>query len=192
MQSPTKLRVVLASNSPRRRQLLRYILEDFDIAEPRDIDETYPANLAPEEIAPYISCVKARGYGDLATEGRLVLTADTVVILDNEILGKPHSEAEAVEMLHRLSERTHKVVTGVTLHSPDRVETFAEITRVHFGSLNDSEIEQYVAQYKPFDKAGAYGIQEWVGCAGIRGIEGCFYNVMGLPLNTLYNRLRTF
>lgn len=192
MESPTKLRVVLASNSPRRRQLLRYVLDDFDIAEPRDIDETYPIGLSPEEIAPYISRVKARGYGDLATEGRLVLTADTVVILDNKILGKPHSETEAVEMLRRLSGRTHRVITGVTLHSADRVETFAETTKVHFGPLSDSEIAQYVAQYKPYDKAGAYGIQEWVGCVGIRGVEGCFYNVMGLPLNMLYEHLRRF
>lgn len=199
--------VMLASNSPRRRELLGLILPAFTIAPRRDIDEAYPADLAPADVPAYLSRLKADAYADLLTPDTLLITADTVVISElsefsefsefsesSKILGKPHSEAEACAMLRSLAGRTHTVVTGVTLRSGSgsRNETFSETTRVTFGPLTDSEIAQYVARYRPLDKAGAYGIQEWLGAAAIARIDGCFYNVMGLPLHALYRHLTAY
>lgn len=196
--------VMLASNSPRRRELLGLILPAFTIAPRRDIDEAYPADLAPADVPAYLSRLKADAYADLLTPDTLLITADTVVISEasepsefsesSKILGKPHSEAEACAMLRSLAGRTHTVVTGVTLRSGSgrRDETFSETTRVTFGPLTDSEIAQYVARYRPLDKAGAYGIQEWLGAAAIARIDGCFYNVMGLPLHALYRHLTDY
>ncbi len=193
--------VMLASNSPRRRELLGLILPEFSIAPRRDIDEAYPADLAPAAVPAYLSRLKADAYADLLTPDTLIITADTVVISEpsefsesSKILGKPHSEAEACAMLRSLAGRTHTVVTGVTLRSGSgrRDETFSETTRVTFGPLTDSEIAQYVARYRPLDKAGAYGIQEWLGAAAIARIDGCFYNVMGLPLHALYRHLTAY
>ena len=195
--------VMLASNSPRRRELLGLILPAFSIAPRRDIDEAFPADLAPADVPAYLSRLKADAYADLLTPDMLLITADTVVISEHSefsessepsILGKPRSEAEACEMLRSLAGRTHTVVTGVTLRSGSgrRDETFSETTRVTFGPLTDSEIAQYVARYRPLDKAGAYGIQEWLGAAAIARIDGCFYNVMGLPLHALYSHLKAF
>lgn len=183
---------ILASNSPRRRSLLSYILPDFDIAPSRDIDESFPENLPVEEVAPYLSRVKADGYKDLVADGDILITADTVVILDGKILGKPKTESGAIEMLKALSGQTHTVVTGVTLMSPTNTDTFSETTHVTFDKLSDKQIESYVAEFKPLDKAGAYGIQEGIGATGISGIVGCFYNVMGLPLHTLNKHLDNF
>lgn len=202
--------VMLASNSPRRRELLGLILPAFSIAPRRDIDEAYPADLAPADVPAYLSRLKADAYADLLTSDMLLITADTVVISEraessehsefsehsecSKILGKPRSEAEACEMLRSLAGRTHTVVTGVTLRSGSgrRDETFSESTRVTFGPLTDSEIAQYVLRYRPLDKAGAYGIQEWLGAAAIARIDGCFYNVMGLPLHALYRHLKAY
>lgn len=193
--------VMLASNSPRRRELLGLILPAFSIAPRRDIDEAYPADLAPADVPAYLSRLKADAYADLLTPDMLLITADTVVISEHsefsessKILGKPRSEAEACEMLRSLAGRTHTVVTGVTLRSGSgrRDETFSETTRVTFGPLTDSEIAQYVLRYRPLDKAGAYGIQEWLGAAAIARIDGCFYNVMGLPLHALYSHLKAY
>lgn len=199
--------VMLASNSPRRRELLGLILPAFTIAPRRDIDEAYPADLAPADVPAYLSRLKADAYADLLTPDTLLITADTVVISEpsefsessessesSKILGKPRSEAEACAMLRSLAGRTHTVVTGVTLRSGSgrRDETFSETTRVTFGPLTDSEIAQYVARYRPLDKAGAYGIQEWLGAAAIARIDGCFYNVMGLPLHALYRHLTAY
>lgn len=186
--------VRLASNSPRRRELLGMILPGFAIAEKRDIEETYPPTLAPEEVPAYLSRLKADAYADTLRPGELIITADTVVILDGRILGKPAGHDEAVAMLRSLSGRTHTVVTGVTLTALDgkRRDTFSVSTDVTFGELADEEIDLYVERFRPFDKAGAYGIQEWVGAAAIKRIEGSFYNVMGLPLHALYMRLRDF
>lgn len=192
MLKPTDKRIVLASNSPRRRELLALIDDDFIISEPREVDENYPANLPAHEVSPFISRKKAEAYRAVIVPGEIIITADTTVINGNRILGKPKSSEEAVEMLISLMNHTHEVVTGVTLTSKDRQETFAEITKVTFGNVSCNEIENYVRQYNPIDKAGAYGIQEWIGCVGITGIEGCFYNVMGLPLNALYNHLKNF
>lgn len=188
----TGANVLLASNSPRRRELLHLLIPDFGIAASRDVDETFPRNLPAEQVAPYISRKKADAYREDLTPGEIIITADTVVINGGKILGKPHSEQEAVEMLHALMGHTHTVVTGVTLTSVIATETFSEQTQVDFATLTDAEIRTYVHNYHPLDKAGAYGIQEWIGCAGIRGIRGCFYNVMGLPLHSLYNHLKNF
>lgn len=185
--------VVLASNSPRRRELLFMLLPAFIVAESRDVDESYPDQIPAEEVPVYISKAKAAAYSDMLTPGRLLLTADTVVICDGEILGKPHGGRQAaIDMLRKLSGRTHSVVTGVTLTSDTKSESFSEVTKVTFAELPGALIEEYVDLAKPYDKAGAYGIQEWIGAVGISGIEGCYYNVMGLPVHALYNHLRDF
>lgn len=185
-------KIILASGSPRRRELLGLVTDNFTVAPSRDIDESYPDTLAPDQVPVFLSQLKARGYDDLTADGSIVLTADTVVIVDEQILGKPAGRDEAIAMLRMLSGRAHRVVTGVTLHTADRSASFATTTTVHFAPLTDSEIEHYVDTYRPFDKAGAYGIQEWIGAIGITGIEGCFYNVMGLPLHDLYRHLKEF
>lgn len=186
------MRLLLASNSPRRRELLRLIDPDFAIASMHDIDETYPSTLAPAEVPLFLSQLKARAYSQDLVDGEVIITADTVVINHGQILGKPHSEQEAVDMLLSLMGHTHTVVTGVTLTSTEKTDSFAESTEVTFDTISKSEIEWYVRNYRPFDKAGAYGIQEWIGCVAISSIRGCFYNVMGLPLHTLYQHLQQF
>ncbi|MDE6207392.1 MAG: Maf family nucleotide pyrophosphatase [Muribaculaceae bacterium] len=186
--------IVLASNSPRRRELLSMIAPGFIIAPPRSIEEKYPSDLTPTEVPAYLSRLKSDAYADILTPGELLITADTVVIADGKILGKPHDADDAVSMLKTLRDATHTVVTGVTLRSLDgrRDVTFSESTQVTFGHLSDAEIQRYVELYRPFDKAGAYGIQEWIGASAICGISGCFYNVMGLPLHALYGHLKEF
>ena len=185
-------KVVLASGSPRRRELLAYIIPYFSIADNRDVKESYPADLDPVRVPEYLSQLKASAYTDLLQPDELLITADTVVILDNEILGKPRDNADACRMLGLLSDKVHTVVTGVTLTAPDRTVTFSERTSVEFGHLGTEEIRDYVELYRPLDKAGAYGIQEWAGAAAIKKIEGCYYNVMGLPLHALYTHLKDF
>ena len=192
MKSPVDKHIVLASNSPRRRQLLGHIIPEFDIAPARDIDETYPEDLDALEVAPYVSLKKAEGYADLVDKDTLLITADTVVIIDNQILGKPRSAEQALQMLKTLSGRMHRVVTGVTLKSVEKALTFSNVTEVYFDDMTDDELMRYIDEFKPFDKAGSYGIQEWIGCRGIKGVKGCFYNVMGLPMNDLYNHLNLF
>ncbi len=188
------VRVLLASNSPRRRELLGLIVPHFEIASGRDVDEVYPADLPPAEVPAFLSRLKASAYAADLRPGDLLITADTVVILDGEIMGKPHSRDEAVSMVRRLAGNTHTVVTGVTLTSPEgkRSDTFSVSTQVTFGHLDDAEIEAYVDTFSPYDKAGAYGIQEWVGAAAIKSIDGSFYNVMGLPMHALYIHLKNF
>lgn len=188
-----KVKVLLASNSPRRRQLLQMILPSFEIADNIDVDESYPADMKPEEVPAYIAVLKAKAHDDLLEDDELMITADTVVILDGHIYGKPHTREEAVDMLGRLAGRTHHVVTGVALSAKGRVcDVFSETTAVRFANLSKVQIEEYVDRYRPFDKAGAYGVQEWVGAVGISGLDGCYYNVMGLPLHTLYEHLARF
>lgn len=186
------MKLLLASNSPRRRELLALLDFDYEIVEPRDVDETYPSDLPSEDVAPYLSALKAKAYAGLPAGDEVVVTADTVVICDGMILGKPKDRSQAIEMLARLSDKTHHVVTGVTLMSADKTVTFSETTSVTFDKLSDDIITYYVDRYRPFDKAGAYGIQEWIGCIGISSIQGCYYNVMGLPLHSLYTHLRSF
>lgn len=182
--------LVLASGSPRRRELLSMLGIKFEQCSV-DVDETYPADLPALEVAPYLSALKARHYRDHSMlPGQLVITADTVVIAHGEVLGKPSSEADARRMLHLLSDSTHQVVTGVSVCAKGTdIRTFSAVTDVTFARLTDNEIDYYIHTYRPMDKAGAYGIQEWIGCIGISSIQGSFYNVMGLPLHRLYRFL---
>lgn len=166
------------------------IVPDFKIASGKDVDEVYPANLEPEKVPEYLSRLKATAYaGDLA-EDDVLITADTVVIIDGKILGKPHGRGEAIDMLSTLAGRPHTVVTGVTLTTVNNSVSFSQRTEVFFDSLTEDEIVYYVDNFKPFDKAGAYGIQEWIGAAAITGIKGSFYNVMGLPVHALFLELK--
>ena len=226
------MRIILASNSPRRRELLSGLGLEYEVRTLQGIDESYPQGLAMEEIPQYISRKKAAAYSLKPDE--LLITADTIVWLDGEVLGKPADEEDARRMLRKLSARTHTVVTGVTLTywneearvkdeafpagqetgtrdigataSPSSLAphpsscpqpfpsicqvTFPSVSQVTFAQLTDSEIDRYVAQYRPLDKAGAYGIQEWIGYIGIASIEGSYFNVMGLPVQRLYTELK--
>lgn len=184
-------RILLASHSPRRRELIAMLGIDFSIADPIEVDESYPADMPADTVAEYISRKKAEAYAATLTADTILITADTIVLVDGEILGKPHSEASAKEMLRKLSGKSHKVITGVTLSTVDAIQSFSAVTTVNFDNLSDKEIEYYIENYHPFDKAGAYGIQEWIGAAGIKGIEGSYYNVMGLPVHQLYKFLST-
>lgn len=185
-------KVILASGSPRRRQLLGGLEIDFTVRLIDGIDETYPDGMAMAEIPKYISLRKAEAYVPTMASDEIIITADTIVWADGEVLGKPHTPDEAVSMLRRLSGRTHQVVTGVTVLSADRRETFACVTDVTFDTLSEAEMQHYVADYKPLDKAGAYGIQEYIGYIGVTGISGSYFNVMGLPVQKLYRVLLTF
>ena len=183
-------RLILASASPRRRELLADCDLDFVLAEKFECEECYPADLEAEKVAEYLSQLKSNAYPHALGEGDILLTADTVVILGDKILGKPHSEAEAVEMITSLSGATHKVVTGVTLRTAKQTISFSAESLVSFRALEAEEIRYYVEKYRPLDKAGAYGIQEWIGYTAIERIEGSFYNVMGLPVQRLYTTLK--
>ena len=185
-------RLILASASPRRRELLAGCDLDFTLADKFECEECYPADLATDKVAEYLSQLKSNAYPHALGEKEILLTADTVVILGDKILGKPHSEAEAVEMISSLSGATHKVVTGVTLRTAKQTISFSAESLVTFRNLDNEEILYYVEKYRPLDKAGAYGIQEWIGYIGIEGIKGSFYNVMGLPVAALYKQLKQF
>ena len=183
-------RLILASASPRRRELLADCNLDFVLAETFECEECYPADLEAEKVAEYLSQLKSNAYPHALDERDILLTADTVVILGDKILGKPHSAEEAHEMIASLSGATHKVITGVTLRTAERTISFSAESMVSFRELDSEEIDYYVEKYRPMDKAGAYGIQEWIGYIGIEGIEGSFYNVMGLPVQRLYTILK--
>jgi septum formation protein len=185
-------KIVLASNSPRRKELLAGLDVDFEVRVLKDIDESYPATLPSPEIAEYISKKKASAYLTTMSGDELVITADTVVILGDKVMGKPHDDAEARQMLHELSGQTHQVVTGVTLTTLQRQQSFSVVSDVTFKTLSDEEIDYYVTSYKPFDKAGAYGIQEWIGYIGVTALNGSYFNVMGLPVQRIYEALRQF
>ena len=175
-------RLILASASPRRRELLAACDIDFTLAEKFECDECYPADLEADKVAEYLSQLKSNAYPHTLKEGDILLTADTVVIARGEILGKPKDNADAERMLKILSGATHKVVTGVTLRTPLRTISFSAESLVTFRVLENEEIEYYIEKYRPLDKAGAYGIQEWIGYTAIEGLQGSFYNVMGLPV----------
>ena len=183
-------RLILASASPRRRELLAACDLEFTLAEKFECEECYPADLEADKVAEYLSQLKSNAYPNALGEKDILLTADTVVILGDKILGKPHSEEEAVEMISSLSGATHKVVTGVTLRTAKQTLSFSAESLVSFRTLEAEEVRYYVEKYRPLDKAGAYGIQEWIGYIGIEGIEGSFYNVMGLPVQRLYATLK--
>ena len=184
-------RLILASTSPRRRELLAACDLEFTLAEKFECEECYPADLDAEKVAEYLSQLKSNAYPHALVEGDILLTADTVVVLDcDTILGKPRSEEDARKMIELLSGATHKVITGVTLRTAERTISFSAESLVKFRELDAEEIAYYVEKYRPLDKAGAYGIQEWIGYIGIEGIEGSFYNVMGLPVQRLYSALK--
>lgn len=192
LQNLNNYKILLASASPRRRELLSQICTDFEIAPSIEVDEVYPSSMPAVDVAPHLSLLKANAYKSLITDNQLIITADTVVINNDIVLGKPSSKSEAIEMIEALSGRTHNVITGVTITTATRQTTFSANTEVEFSTLEEQEISWYVDKFKPFDKAGAYGIQEWIGCIGVKKINGSFYNVMGLPLHKLYNELKSF
>jgi septum formation protein len=179
--------IILASKSPRRQELLKLMDIPFRIVL-KEVDESYPENLKPEEIAVYIAEKKARAFDETVGD-EVVLTADTIVCIDNLILGKPETPEHAVEMLQLLSGRMHRVITGVCLLYKHHYHTFYDVSEVYFGKLSDGGIKNYVAKYQPMDKAGSYGIQERIGLIGIEKINGSYTNVVGLPTEKLYREL---
>lgn len=185
-------RLLLASQSPRRRELLTGAGIPYTLADRYACEERYPASTPAEEVPLYLSRLKSESYPEPLAPADILLTADTVVILRGEVLGKPRDSEEAVAMLRRLSGAAHTVVTGVTLRTATHTHSFAARSEVRFRPLADEEIRYYVDRYRPLDKAGAYGIQEWIGYAAIEGIEGSFYNVMGLPVQRVYTELERF
>ena len=184
-------RIILASRSPRRQQLLRQMGLKFDVVI-REFDESFPADLPGPEIAEHISAIKAETFGKELSENEIVITADTVVWCNNQVLGKPVDTDEAVRMLREISGNTHEVITGVTIISKSKEVTFSDTTRVTFAQMTDEEIRYYAENFRPFDKAGAYGIQEWIGIIGCSRIEGSYFNVVGLPVQRLYEELKKF
>ena len=187
-----KYHIILASNSPRRRELLAGLGIGFEVKTLEGIDESYPGDLDPDMISQYISQKKAEAYRSLISGNEMVITSDTIVLLDGKVYGKPADEADACRMLGELSGRTHKVITGVCINTRERSCAFHVVTEVEFAPLSSDEIEYYVTHFKPLDKAGAYGIQEWIGSVAVRAINGSFYNVMGLPVQRLYAELKSF
>lgn len=185
-----KYKIILASNSPRRRELLSGLGVDYEVKIVPGIDETYPESLNGEEIPVYIAKEKANAYRATLQPDELVITADTIVYVDGMVLGKPVDEADACRMLRMLSGRTHQVITGVCLTTVAFQKSFASVTEVTFDTLSDEEIGYYVEKYRPMDKAGSYGVQEWIGFVGVTGLKGSYYNVMGLPVQRLYKELK--
>lgn len=189
LENLKKYRIVLASNSPRRRELMSGLGIAYAVETLPDVDESYPVSLCGEEIPLFISRKKAEAYLSSIQPNELIITADTIVWLDGRVYGKPKDAAQACAMLRELSGKTHQVITGVTLATVAFRKSFAVTTRVTFSILEEDEINYYVERYEPFDKAGAYGVQEWIGFIGVTKIEGSFYNVMGLPIQRLYKEL---
>lgn len=185
-------RLLLASHSPRRQELLRECGLEYELVDKYDVEEVYPADTPAMEVAEYLSKLKNDAYPDALTERDIVITADTTVIVGGEVLGKPSNRDEAIEMLQKLSGGTHTVVTGVTIRNAEREKQFSAETNVWFRELTLEEIEYYIDNYHPMDKAGGYGIQEWIGFVAIERIEGSFYNVMGLPIQRVYIELDKF
>lgn len=182
--------IILASNSPRRKELLSGLGLNYEVRTLPGIDESYPDTLQGEEIPVYISSKKASAYLDALKDDELLITADTIVWLDGRVLGKPSDEKEACQMLRDLSGKTHQVITGVTLATTTFQKSFASVSQVTFAPLTEEEISYYVNHYHPMDKAGSYGVQEWIGFIGVERIEGSYFNVMGLPVQRLYRELK--
>lgn len=185
-----KYSIVLASNSPRRKELMSGLGIDYIVKTLPDIDESYPGDLKGEAIPLFIACEKADAYRSLIAPDELVITADTIVWLDGRALGKPSDREEAIRMLHALSGKAHQVITGVCLTTQEWQRSFTSTTEVRFAKLTDEEIEYYVDTYAPMDKAGSYGVQEWIGFVGVQSISGSYFNVMGLPIQKLYGELK--
>jgi septum formation protein len=188
----TGYRIILASQSPRRKTLLEGLDINFEVIVRPDINEEYPAHIDLKKVPAFLALHKSENYLDLLDEKTIVITADTIVILNNIILGKPVDEEDAKSIISQLSGNMHEVATGVCIRSKNKIKEFCTVSKVWFRALSNEEIDYYITNYKPMDKAGAYGIQEWIGYAGIERIEGSFYNVMGLPVQTLYCELSDF
>lgn len=187
-----KYQIFLASKSPRRQELLKEMGVDFTIRT-KNVIENYPSNLPLTEVAQYLSLKKAKVFDSSELpDNYMLITADTIVIADNHILGKPKNNDDAVGMLNLLSGKVHSVVTGVTVRTNEQIKTFSVISKVTFERLDNEEINYYVDAFSPLDKAGAYGIQEWIGYIGVSNVEGSYYNVMGLPTQKLYRILKEF
>lgn len=184
-----KFKIVLASNSPRRKELLAGLGVDYVVRTLPDIAESYPRKLGGEAIPAFIARAKADAYKSVIQPGELIITADTIVWLDGKVLGKPEDKAGAIEMLRTLSGKSHQVFTGVCLMTCEWQKSFTAMTEVKFATLTEEEIDYYVEKYAPLDKAGAYGVQEWIGFVGVEAISGSYYNVMGLPIQKLYQEL---
>ncbi len=185
-----KYKVILASNSPRRKDLLAGLGVEYEVRTMPDVDESYPSTLKGADIPLYISQEKANAYRSMLQSDELMITADTIVWLEGEVLGKPADRAEAISMLQRMSGRTHEVYTGVSITTTEWQRSFAVQTEVKFATLTNEEIVYYVDRFQPMDKAGAYGVQEWIGFIGVEHIEGSYFNIMGLPVQRLYKELK--
>ena len=192
LENLNKYEIVLASNSPRRKELLQRMGVNFKVRTLFGIDESYPDSLRGEDIVCYISRNKAKAYQSSMAPNELLITADTIVYVDGEVMGKPKNAEQAKEMLHKLSGKTHQVITGVTIVTAKRTENFGVTSQVKFTNITDEEINFYVDNYLPFDKAGACGIQEWIGIVAVEEIKGSYFNVVGLPVQRLYQKLKTF
>ncbi len=190
LENLKKYQITLASNSPRRKELLSGLNLDYKVKILPDIDETYPDTLKGEDIPLYIARKKAEAYKSIMSKNELIITADTIVYTDGEVLGKPKDEADARRMLHALSGRSHQVITGVCITTSGFQRSFASVTEVTFDTLTDEEVDFYISTYSPMDKAGAYGIQEWIGFIGVSKLNGSYFNVMGLPVQRLYRELK--
>ena len=187
-----KYNVILASNSPRRKELLAGLGVQYEIRTLPDVDESYPDTLQGADIPLYIAREKADAYRSMLHAGELMITADTIVWLEGKVLGKPQDREDALHMLQAMSGKTHEVFTGVCLTTTQRQHTFSARTEVRFATLSEEEITYYVDHFHPMDKAGAYGVQEWIGYIGVEYISGSYYNIMGLPVQRLYRELCKF
>ena len=185
-----KYKVILASNSPRRKELLAGLGVDYEVRTLPDVDESYPETLQGADIPLYIAKEKADAYVAMMQSGELMITADTIVWLDGKVLGKPRDREDALQMLRTMSGRTHEVFTGVCITTTDWQRSFTAQTEVRFATLSEEEIAYYVDNFQPMDKAGAYGVQEWIGFIGVENISGSYYNIMGLPVQRIYNELK--
>lgn len=184
--------LILASQSPRRQQLLSEAGLEYELSPRFECEEIFPNDLPASEVAEYLSRLKSEAYPQVLVDGDILLTADTVVVAEERILGKPADKDDAFAMLRMLSGREHEVITGVTLRSTKQTKSFSAHSKVRFRQLSDEEIAYYIETYSPMDKAGSYGIQEWIGYVGIEGIEGSFFNVMGLPIQRVWCELEKF
>jgi septum formation protein len=184
-----KIKLVLASKSPRRQSLIESMGFPFEVRI-KEVDEVYPQELEREKVPVFLAELKAKPLIDQLQDGEVLITSDTVVIHEGKILGKPIDYNDAFQMLQCLSGNSHKVVTGVCMQSKSTTVSFSETTIVHFSDVSKDEIDYYIENFKPYDKAGAYGIQEWIGAIAVHKIEGCYYNVMGLPVHKVYSTLK--
>lgn len=184
-------KIILASKSPRRQELLKGLDIQFEI-KTKEVDESYPLNMKPEQVPVFLAEKKADAFVDLLEKDTILITSDTIVIQGKNILEKPNSIEEGKAMIRKLSGQVHTVVTGVCIRTLEKSISFSDETRVLFTDLTDDEIDYYMKNYQPFDKAGSYGVQEWIGYVGIERLEGSYYNVMGLPVHKVYTALKTF